>query len=275
MTKNDARKKRIWSFVQDGMDSDERADMEKSMDKDEALSADVEKAKLADKYYMTLLPRMDLEPAELEQTILKLWEQSEEHLEWKRRHEAERERTWVAASPSEPRRSVAFRPWMALAACLLILVGVHRLTLPHSLLWMEPELAELKYREGKVPSIPPSFRSEDLARFSNRVVTAIEDAYAENREQPFWSSWFTRSSEWTLHLRMHELHGGLLKVEVDAVDQRGEGELRYEFKQSDDVDREEPRIIHTWSEMFESKEAVEREIEGFAYRVGFELAQKR
>jgi hypothetical protein len=243
---------RIWAYVLESMNDLEREQMERDIEADPALRSEVEKTRQSSEVIGSLVARIeaDVEPETLEQKILKGWERSESAVEIENRLEER-------APPRPPQRAVrpmipfSARPLIAMAACLLILVGGHFYLAQESLTWMEPRLETLGF---KGPDAQSAYSRETLRDLSTRLGAEINEAYEAAGPDSFWKRIFRYRSDWDLQIQIHELDDGILQIDVAAYG-------------------DDPEIsAKEWIEYADSEEAFNALIEPFGAEVASTLA---
>jgi len=247
---------RIWAYVLESMDDLEREQMERDIEADPALRSEVEKTRQSSEVLGSLVARLDadIEPGTLEQKILKGWERSEAAvgLEDPRAEDAPPKRPSQSSVP--PMIPFSVRPLVAVAACLLILVGGHFYLASESLTWMEPRL---ETRAFKGPDAQSAYSRETLQDLSTRLGAAISGAYEAAGGDSFWNRIFRYRSDWDLQIQIHELDDGILQIDVAAYG-------------------DDPGIsTKEWIEYVDSEEAFQALVEPFGAEIASTLASMK
>ena len=251
---------RIWSYVLGGMNDQERMDMERAMQEDEALRDKIKEAQEAKRLYGTLIPFVDtdVETDTLVEKIIRGWEQSDAafHADSSAKEAvAPRPPVAVGSAPSaRPSAPYFRRTLVAMAACLVILISIPSYFAPDALEWMEPQLVLLKQKGPGLDQAVSMYSTETFEILSSELRELINQEYNARRAGSWWNTWFRWHPDWQLQIQIHELYDGILQAEVAAY--------------GDDPSTP----LETWMEYAESVDSFQSRVNSFGAEVATDLA---
>ena len=252
MNSDETGSNKAWSFVHGEMDEEAQKEFKEMMAQDQDLRKEIEEVKQTNAYLRTLMPLLDQSEQDLEENLLQAWEATQEE---EAHQDKKKDNAIPFPAPRKRKEPILLRPQarlvLAMAACILVFVGVYHYT-ASPIKWMAPEIVPIKYRGENIEGV---YTPQELKQYASQLKSTIDERYesllaeAKTERQP------SKARPWTLHMRMQEINGGTLRVDVKA------------YKKDNTVP------IQSWSEFYESKDLFQSEIDNFSASVSTYLIQ--
>lgn len=219
---NGGRSEKIWRYVHQEMEEQERQEFERMMDADEALRREMDPIRQLHGSLHKLMPLTEQTEETLADQILRDWEQSTAHFPANPRkngwtHYVEGVRNIIEGWQWSP---YALRSLATVAATVLLVVGI-RAYLAGPVEWIRPEIGlGIQYRGDGQPGRTPAYTRDEFLELHRALRQSVDQhlANVEGTEQT--RSWLGGGRKWRLAAKYQELPNGGTQVQVTLYSSR-------------------------------------------------------
>jgi len=248
---------RLWAHIFGEMSPDERGELERLMQADPDLRDRGDRLQKMERYLRVLMPYVDPTDEAIEERIIEQWERTHGATD-----SLPEPGPATAVAKEGPERITISWPWplawsaMALAAGLLLMVGVYALRAPSSIDWLSPELVPYAQRGeaaalysqrqlnqdaefGEAVALGEAaalYSKRQLRKFSSRLRTAMQERYDELIASGQVDTPSEGARRRSVQARFHEVRPGLLQTEVEVLAEDGVS------------------VVRTWRQTFETSD---------------------
>jgi hypothetical protein len=254
MNNNENQSEKLWAFVHQELTEADRVKLAEDVEATPTLKSELAAIRAVDRQLKVLMPMVDMTEEDLEKKVLGAWEaecgqgsQSSSVPGTIIYPEFQKNR-WAFSARK------ATRVVLAMAACLLIAVGVRNYT-SESIQWLTPEYqSALQYRSADGAPAQSFYSNRDLQDFSSALRTAIKKNY-RGQKTGLTPSLFHKSTDWIMISKWQELREKSLYVQLEAYEPQHRA------------------LVKEWSQQFDNSEAFYAELDSFSTQIARELAE--